>query len=439
VRQILARVTRGWRDESGQALVLGSVCILTLLGFAGLAIDVGQIRYQKRQMQAAVDAAAMAGAIEMSTCGSTSDCSAMTTASKAALAENGYTVQTPLTQCATNSSTSLTLWVNNGPCYMGSTTADPNYGSTKYVEAVLTGPVNTIFAGALGFKSMKVTVRAEAAGAPSTYCLVVSADSASSTQGITLQGGSSGGISAPTCGIYDDDTSSSNAVTDNSGTVSSKKFMVVGTGIQNSGATISPSPTTGQSALADPLAYLTSSGDAPTAGSCTSQSSTPANGASLTSATFCNGLTLNSNVSVTLGAGTYYIENGINVDSGATLNGTAGVTLYIATGQANLNSGSTVELVAPTTGNLAGIALWQAASDTNEINLDSGATSEFDGAIYAPTAELTFNSGTNAAACTLVDVGSVMLDSGATFSIGSNCSAFSSSQAFKSGSNAMVE
>jgi Flp pilus assembly protein TadG len=422
-------------DESGQALVLGSVCIVTLLVFAGLAIDVGRIRYEKRQMQAAVDAAALAGAIEMSTCGSTADCSAMTTAAKSALAENGFTVTTPLTQCASNSSSGLTLWVNNGPCYLGSTSADPEYGSTKYVEAVLTGPVSTIFAGAAGFKTMKITVRAEAAGAPSTYCVIVSANSASTTQGITLQGGSNGGISAPTCGIYDDDSSSSNAVTDNSGTVTSKKFMVVGTGIQNSGATITPSPTTSQSALADPLTYLT----APSAGSCTGQSSTPANGATLTPATFCSGITLNSNVSVTMGAGTYYIENGINVDNGATLNGTAGVTVYIATGQANFNSGSTVELVAPTTGSLAGIALWQGASDTNEINLDSGATSEIDGALYAPTAELTLNSATNAAACTLVDVGSVMLDSGATFSVGSNCAAFSSSQAFKSGSAAMVE
>ena len=431
----LRRIRNGFSDESGQALVLGSVCIVTLLVFAGLAIDVGNVRYQKRQMQAAVDAAALAGAIEMSTCGSTADCSAMTAAAKAALTENGFTVTTPLTQCASNSSSSLTLWVNNGPCYLGSTSADPEYGSTKYVEAVLTGPVNTIFAGVAGFKTMKITVRAEAAGAPSSYCMIVSANSSSSTKGITLQGGSSGGISAPTCGIYDDDSSSSNAVTDNSGTVTSKKFMVVGTGIQNSGATITPAPTTNQSALADPLTYLS----APTAGSCTSQSSTPANGATLTPATFCSGITLNSNVSVTMGAGTYYIENGINVDTGATMNGTAGVTVYIATGQANFNSGSTVELTAPTTGTLAGIALWQAASDTNEINLDSGASSEFDGAIYAPTAELTFNSATNAAACTLVDVGSVMLDSGATFSIGSNCSAFSSSQAFKSGSAAMVE
>jgi uncharacterized membrane protein len=169
VKHILTRVTRGLRDESGQALVLGSVCIVALLVFAGLAIDVGQIRYEKRQMQAAVDAAALAGAIEMSSCSGTAGCTAMTTAAKAALSENGLSVSTPLTQCASNSSSGLTLWVNNGPCYMGSTTADPNYGNSKYVEAVLTGPVNTIFAGVAGFKTMTITVRSEASGAPASY------------------------------------------------------------------------------------------------------------------------------------------------------------------------------------------------------------------------------------------------------------------------------
>ena len=115
------------------------------------------------------------------------------------------------------------------------------------------------------------------------------------------------------------------------------------------------------------------------------------------------------------------------------------MTLHMASGQLNFNTGSTVKLTAPTTGTLAGIAIWQASSDTNEINMDAGSTSSYNGAIYAPTAELTLNSASNAAACTLVDVGSVMLDSGASFSIGNSCSAFSGSQAFKTGTSAIVE
>jgi hypothetical protein len=437
VGSILARVRRGLRDEGGQALPLCGVCMVAILAFVAMAIDVGQLRLQKRQMQAAVDAAALAGALEVSACGSTKDCTAMTTAAKQAVLENGFTVATPLTQC-TGTASGLTLWVNNGPCELGSTSADPNYGNSKYVEAELSGQVNTLFAGLVGFRTMTIKVRSEAAGTPPDYCVIATADSASTTQGITLQGGSTGGINAPNCGIYDDDTNTSNALVDNSGTVTSQKFMIVG-GIQNSGATISPAPTTNATAIADPLSYLSTNGDAPSAGSCTGQSSLPANGATLTPATFCSGITLNPNVAITLSAGTYYIEGGITVDTGASITGTSGVTLYVATGQLNFNAGSTVKLSAPTTGTLAGIAIWQAASDTNEINLDSGSTSEYNGAFYAPTAELTLNSASNAAACTLVDVGSIMLDSGATFSVGNNCSSFSSSQAFGAGSSAIVE
>jgi hypothetical protein len=435
VSGLLTRLRECLVDEKGQALPLCGLGVVAILGFTALAIDVGQLRVEKQQMQAAVDAAALAGALEISSCGSTTDCTAMTAAAKQAVTENGLTVATARTQCA-GSASGLTLWVNNGPCELGSSSADPNYGSSKYVEAQLSNQVNTVFAGLVGFRTMTITVRAEASGAPANYCLIATADSASPTQGITLQGGSSGGINAPNCGIYDDDSSGSNALVDNSGTVTSQKFMVVG-GIQNSGATLSPKPVTGASNYADPLSYLSS--DTPSAGSCTSQSSVPANGAALTPGTFCSVITLNSNVKVTLSAGTYYLKNGINVDSGATLVGTAGVTLYVATGQLNFNSNSTVQLTAPTSGTLSGIAIWQPSSDTNEINLDAGSTSAYNGAIYAPTAELTLNSASNAAACTLVDVGSVMLDSGASFSIGNNCSAFSSSQAFKTGSSAIVE
>ena len=53
------------RDASGQALVLTVVFMVVLLGFAGLAIDVGHAYYVQRQLQAGVDAAALAGAQDL--------------------------------------------------------------------------------------------------------------------------------------------------------------------------------------------------------------------------------------------------------------------------------------------------------------------------------------------------------------------------------------
>lgn len=51
-----------WREESGQGLVLGTLFLVVVLAFAALAIDVGLFLHERRQLQNAADAAALAGA-----------------------------------------------------------------------------------------------------------------------------------------------------------------------------------------------------------------------------------------------------------------------------------------------------------------------------------------------------------------------------------------
>ena len=53
------------RSERGQALVLAALSMVVILGFAAMAIDVGYWFSQKREVQKAVDAAALAGAQEL--------------------------------------------------------------------------------------------------------------------------------------------------------------------------------------------------------------------------------------------------------------------------------------------------------------------------------------------------------------------------------------
>jgi hypothetical protein len=53
------------RSERGQALVLAALAMVVILGFAAMAIDVGYWYSQKREVQKAVDAAALAGAQEL--------------------------------------------------------------------------------------------------------------------------------------------------------------------------------------------------------------------------------------------------------------------------------------------------------------------------------------------------------------------------------------
>jgi len=54
-----------WRQELGQGLVLAALAMLVILGFAAMAIDVGLFLHEKRELQNAADAAALAGVQEL--------------------------------------------------------------------------------------------------------------------------------------------------------------------------------------------------------------------------------------------------------------------------------------------------------------------------------------------------------------------------------------
>ncbi len=429
MKRILAQLLDGLRDESGQAVVIGVVSLMAVLPCVGLAIDVGQFRFQQQRMQAAVDAAALAGAIEVSNCAGTANCTALQTAAQQALVENGFAGSTLKKQCAAVAA-GLTLVVNNGPCSLSSTSGDPNYGNSSYVEALLSAPANTFFANLVGIHTIRISVRAEAYVAPS-FCLFTSTSNTTTSgpQGILLNGGT---ISA-SCGVMDD-SGSSTALASNSGvTFNSTKFDVHGGWSPNNGGAFSSTPVTAVPAVSDPLSYLT----APTIGSCTSQT---VNGSTtLTQGTFCNGFNLNSGVTVALNPGTYIIEGGLNIGSGATLTGT-GVTLYFTgSGQLQMNSGSTAQLVAPTSGSLGGILIWEASTDSNAIILNGNTSADFQGAVYAPAAQLTINSAANTAQYTILDVNTLILNSGANFTINSNYSSLAGGSPVKSGSAVLAE
>ncbi len=53
------------RDERGQTIILVALSLPLLLGFVGIATDVGALFKDKRTMQTAADAAAIAGALNL--------------------------------------------------------------------------------------------------------------------------------------------------------------------------------------------------------------------------------------------------------------------------------------------------------------------------------------------------------------------------------------
>jgi len=418
---IWTRFARGLKDESGQTLVLSALCLFVLMGAMALAVDVGHMRYQQQQLQTVADAAALAGALEVSSCGSTSNCSAMQNAAKSAVSENGLGTPTVVTQCGSSNSSGVVLQLNNGPCALGG--SDPNNANKQFVEAVVTKKQSTFFAAILGWKQLNLAARSEATvsgtGGGCSNCCVLSN---------SIEFNASNGNMNMTCGIQDN----GNLQTNNGDSVTTPKFNVAGSWSPNNcNGTCTwsnASPTTGASKVNDPLKSLSAPSQP---GTSSTNTQTPNNGATLQPGYYPNGFNLNSGVSVTLSPGLYYMGGSINVNSGASLtcscSGGQGVTLYFNSGSLQPNSGSTVQLTAPTGGSYPGMLVWESATNSTSMNIDSGSSSYLQGVIYMPDAQLVLNSGSSitvnsSAAYTAIDVNDLMINSGETFDVGNNYS-----------------
>jgi len=425
-----------FNEESGSMTVLTSLSLGVLMGGMALAIDVGSMHYRQRQLQTAADAAAIAAGLEIGNCSNTV-CTNMKTAAAQALKEDGATTSTltPTTGCTVPSSTGLAMIINVGPCVLGAT--DPNNGNNNIAEVVLTEPVSTFFGGMFGFfygdsagtSKMNLIARAEAGEA-----YIVSGSSLGDciyTKGLEFNS-SDGNFTLTNCGIYD----LGNLQTDNDDAVTASFFLYNGTWSPNNcngscswtlgDSETQPSHTT--VIQADPLAGLT----APTqpANSTTAGNTTPNNGATLQPGYYPNAVNLNSNVSVNLAPGLYYMNGSINVDSGSTLTctgctgGANGVTLYFVNGSLQMNSNSTtIQLTAPTVstnGSNANMLIWESSSNSSGMTIDTS-SSYFTGTIYMPDGTLTLNSGSgvtiNASGVAAVDVKNLLVDDSEHFNV----------------------
>jgi Flp pilus assembly protein TadG len=119
--------------ECGQTIVLITVFMLSLLGAAALAIDVGNLYSNKRQVQAAADAAALAGASQLGV-----STAAAQAAASATYAKNG------------NGSDSVTVTI------VTKSTANDS------VQVSATRSAPTFFAKVFGWSSANVTASAQA-------------------------------------------------------------------------------------------------------------------------------------------------------------------------------------------------------------------------------------------------------------------------------------
>lgn len=349
-------------DESGQVLVLAALCLTALLGFVALATDVGLLFRAKRNLQIAADAAASAGALDYLYNASNSTAIA---AANAAAAQNGET----------NGSGGAVVTVNIPPQYGYHTTAG-------YVEVIITQANPTFFMNIFNINSVTVAARAVAGTpSPSYDCVYILDPHASDA--MDLQG--SFDVSAPNCGVViDSDSPSALDFTGKAGTLTAGSVSVVGPGSGCGDST--PCPVYNAVPISDP--FYGKFDTTPVCTYTTSATLVKAGDAAATAGgvvCFTNAVTLNG--PLTLASGTYVFNKGVTL-GGAITSGAGGTTFDIPTGGLNVNTGTVLDLVAPTSGTYNGVVLMEPPPNNNMLQFQKGnATGSMTGIIYMPDAE----------------------------------------------------
>jgi hypothetical protein len=389
-----ARTSR--RGRRGATLLLVTLTLPVMMGFAGLAVDIGMMYSVKRHMQAATDAAVIAAAIQLRN-GGNSQLAANDLSSL-----NGFT----------NGSNGVTVTVNHPP-------ATGTYaGDNSYVEVILAQDQPSYFMRYFGKSAVTLKTRGVAGGASGSYCIFALDPSASGAFSNDNSVNSS-------CGLMVNSSSSTALTT--AGTITIPNVGIVGN--TSNGNKITGTVTTGISPGPDPLGYLT----APSVGSCNQTNWSQSSGNwSLSPGVYCGGITLHGSAAVTLASGTYILlGGGLTSDGSSSITGN-GVTFYNTYDGSHAykpiytQDGNTLNLVAPTSGSYEGILFFQ---DRNVVssaqNIIAGGSAKLEGALYFPTTPLVFSSQSSVSAAYTIIVAKTISNQVDNFTVTSNYSSLS--------------
>jgi hypothetical protein len=179
-------------------------------------------------------------------------------------------------------------------------------------------------------------------------------------------------------------------------------------GASYNGGTITPTPTTGTTAVADPLANL----PAPAFSGCNYSSINVSGGNNtLNPGVYCGGISITGQANVTFNPGTYILNGGgfSSTSNNTVLSGT-GVTFYNTSAgytfaPISITGGTSLNLTAPTEGDYQGILFFQdhTINTGGSSSITGGTNSNLSGTIYMPTGDLSF-SGNSTASLTLAFV-----------------------------------
>lgn len=371
------------RSRSGSVAMIFALAAVPVMASIGAALDLASASMMKSRLQHAVDEAALVAARNAS-----------------------------LTQSARQQLAQSSVLTNMGPSASGmSLTVSETEPSSGLYQVNGTLAVPTAVMRIVNIASTTVSAKATAslgtAGAASSNSVCLLALSTTASPGLLAN--SNVVIDAPSCEI---DVASKGwpAATFNGGdSFSVSKLCVAGTQILNNAGSI-PALSTGCPVVSDPFAGKL---PAVTVGACTVSYQNYSGNVTLDPGVYCGGFNFNGSGTVTFNPGLYVFKNvSWNMNSGWTMNGN-GVTFYFADwSYMQINSGVAVNLTAPTSGTYANILMYEPVGlPESWFTINGQAGHSFQGLIYLPSRNITFNSMSNVTsdAMTLV-VNSVILN-----------------------------
>ncbi|HUQ98199.1 MAG TPA: pilus assembly protein TadG-related protein [Gemmatimonadaceae bacterium] len=386
--------------------MLVSICMVAVLGVLVIALDGGIIQREKRKAQAAADAAAQAGAIEIFR--TRPDLAKSSAISEAA--RNGFTNGVGLD--------SIGVWYPN--------TAIGTHTGTSFVGVLIQDTVSTVFGRFLGFRKVVVTARA-VGGVTGTAqnCVTIldptGRDALKITSGATvmMQGCKVAVNSNNSEAMYIANSSLTADGITITGGWNGKSYTIDA----NGSASGTPAPTTGAPRAADPLASSVNIAVAADTAGCPGVSNSraaisltlneykkiiPNDGETLNPGIYCGGIKVGSDNSVYLNPGLYVIKgNGIEVSGGGHLTGNGPLNIVNLNGIGanaasnfegfNFASDAVVTLTASTTKpGLSGILFFSPPGMGNPVeenSVNSSGVSILTGSLYFPDQLLHVGSG----------------------------------------------
>jgi hypothetical protein len=357
-------------DQRGNIAMLFALVTGALFAFSALAVDGGHLYVLKSKLQRTADAAALAAASQLP---SESDALAEAleyAAKNMAVEEHGSTL--------VEDDIEFGYWHPGTRSFVSGGVPVNAVMVTTRRSAANSNPAGTYFAGLMGYDEVDIET-SSVAGRVSAVCILALDPSSASSFLVN-----NGSVIAEGCAVQvNSDDPDALDVTSN-GTMETLETCVHG-GARVLG-TATPPPTTGCPPVSDPLAGL----DEPTVGGCdhTNMVLSAPTTYNLSEGVYCNGLVIKGQAEVIMAPGLYIMKNGpFTITGQANVTG-IGITIFLTGPGAVADTGGngSIEMSAPTTGELAGILVFE---DRDNPPLQShsfrgGSNKSYNGVIYTP-------------------------------------------------------